>query len=115
MQAGLVYGQIGQTEYIIRQVRKESGYDNMKVVATGGLGRIIADETDEIQIYDRDLTLEGLRIIYEKNTDRRGNSQASIHSGADGRCNRPAISSAMQRAGRGTVVYGNDQCQGITV
>ena len=50
MQAGLVYGQIGQTEYIIRQVRKESGYDNMKVVATGGLGRIIADETDEIQI-----------------------------------------------------------------
>lgn len=74
MQAGLVYGQIGQTEYIIRQVRKESGYDNMKVVATGGLGRIIADETDEIQIYDRDLTLEGLRIIYEKNTDRRGNS-----------------------------------------
>lgn len=74
MQAGLVYGQIGQTEYIIRQVRKESGYDNMKVVATGGLGRIIADETDEIQVYDRDLTLEGLRIIYEKNTDRRGNS-----------------------------------------
>lgn len=74
MQAGLVYGQIGQTEYIIRQVRKESGYDSMKVVATGGLGRIIADETDEIQIYDRDLTLEGLRIIYEKNTDRRGNS-----------------------------------------
>ena len=74
MQAGLVYGQIGQTEYIIRQVRKESGFDNMKVVATGGLGRIIADETDEIQIYDRDLTLEGLRIIYEKNTDRRGNS-----------------------------------------
>ena len=52
----------------------EIGYDNMKVVATGGLGRIIADETDEIQIYDRDLTLEGLRIIYEKNTDRRGNS-----------------------------------------
>lgn len=67
MQAGLVYGQIGQTEYIIRQVEKESGYTNLKVVATGGLGRIIADETDAIQIYDRDLTMEGLRIIYEKN------------------------------------------------
>ena len=74
MQAGLVYGQIGQTEYIIRQVRKESGLDNMKVIATGGLGRIIADETEEIQVYDRDLTLEGLRIIYEKNTDRKGMS-----------------------------------------
>lgn len=67
MQAGLVYGQIGQTEYIINQVRKESGYENLKVVATGGLGSIIADETDAIQIYDRGLTLEGLRIIYEKN------------------------------------------------
>lgn len=71
MQAGLVYGQIGQTEYIINQVRKETGYDNLKVVATGGLGRIIADETDAIQIYNRDLTLEGLRIIYDKNTKNR--------------------------------------------
>ena len=70
MQAGLVYGQIGQTEYIVNQVKKETGYDNLKVVATGGLGRIIADETEVIQIYNRDLTLEGLRIIYEKNAKR---------------------------------------------
>ncbi len=67
MQAGLVYGQIGQTEYIINQVKKESGYENLKVVATGGLGRLISDETDTIQIYDSSLTLDGLRIIYEKN------------------------------------------------
>lgn len=68
MQAGLVYGQIGQTEYIIRQVKKETGIADLKVVATGGLGRIIADETDTIDIYHRALTLEGLRILYEKNT-----------------------------------------------
>jgi len=67
MQAGLVYGQIGQTEYIIRKVREESGIRNLKVVATGGLGRLIADETKEIDIYDSSLTLDGLRIIYEKN------------------------------------------------
>lgn len=67
MQAGLVYGQIGQTEYIIRQVKKETGYENLKVVATGGLGRIIADETDAIDVYDSSLTLDGLRILYEKN------------------------------------------------
>ena len=67
MQAGLVYGQIGQTEYIINQVRKESGYENMRVIATGGLGSIIADETDCIEIYDRTLTLDGLRFIYRKN------------------------------------------------
>ncbi len=67
MQAGLVYGQIGQTEYIIKTVKKETGYDDLKVVATGGLGRIIAGETDMIQEYNSALTLEGLRIIYEKN------------------------------------------------
>ena len=39
----------------------------MKVVATGGLGKIIADETDMIQVYDNRLTLKGLRLIYEKN------------------------------------------------
>ena len=70
MQAGLVYGQIGQTEYIVNQVKKETRYDNLKVVATGGLGRIIADETNAIEIYNKDLTLEGLRILYEKNARR---------------------------------------------
>ena len=68
LQAGLVYGYIGSAEYIIREVKKESGYKDLKVVATGGLGRIIYEETDEIQIYDPDLTLKGLRLIYEKNT-----------------------------------------------
>lgn len=67
MQAGLMYGQIGQTEYIIKQVKKETGYDKLKVVATGGLGRIISNETDMIDEYDPDLTLEGLRLIYAKN------------------------------------------------
>ncbi len=67
MQAGLVYGQIGQTEYIIQKVCEESGLQDMKVVATGGLGRLISEETDMIQIYDPALTLEGLRVIYEKN------------------------------------------------
>lgn len=67
MQAGLVYGQIGQTEYIINKVKEETGYKNLKVVATGGLGRIIANETDTIDVYDSALTLDGLKIIYDKN------------------------------------------------
>ena len=37
------------------------------MVATGGLGRLIADETKAIDIYDSYLTLDGLRFIYEKN------------------------------------------------
>ena len=66
MQAGLVYGYIGQTEYIIDKIKEECGESNVKVVATGGLGKLIADETKKIDIYDMDLTLHGLRIIYEK-------------------------------------------------
>ena len=66
MQAGLVYGHIGQTEYIIRKVKEEAGLDKMHVVATGGLGKIIYDETDSIEHYDPNLTLKGLNILYHK-------------------------------------------------
>ena len=65
MQGGLVFGYIGQTEYIVKKM-KENGYEDAMVVATGGLGNIIVPETDVIDIYDPLLTLEGLRMIYEK-------------------------------------------------
>lgn len=67
MQAGLFFGYVGQTEYIIRKLKEELGSEEYKVVATGGLGKIISDETDAIDIYDSDLTLKGLRIIYDYN------------------------------------------------
>ena len=54
-------------DYIIRKMKEESGLTDMKVVATGGLGRLFSQETDAIDIYDSSLTLDGLRIIYEKN------------------------------------------------
>lgn len=72
MQAGLVYGQIGQTEYIIMEVKKASGLENIKVVATGGLGRIIASETNEIDIFDPTLTLKGMLLIYKKQNRKSG-------------------------------------------
>ncbi len=66
MQAGIVYGQIGQSEYIIRHIKEESGLKDVQVVATGGLGKLIASETTYIDIYDPNLTLQGMRLIYEK-------------------------------------------------
>lgn len=71
MQAGLVYGQIGATEYIINCVKKEAGIKELKVVSTGGLGRLISNETSLIDVYDPTLTLDGLRIIYTKNTKKK--------------------------------------------
>lgn len=71
MQAGLVFGQIGQTEYIVKNMIKESGYENVKVIATGGLGKIIYPETDVFEVYDQELTLHGMRIIFERQKKRR--------------------------------------------
>ena len=70
MQAGVVYGYIGKTEYIIKKIKEEYG-QNLKVVSTGGLGKLIAKETDLIDIYDQELTFKGLKIIYDKNKKDR--------------------------------------------
>lgn len=72
MQAGLVYGQIGQTEYIVRHMIKEANMGEVKVVATGGLGRIIASETNMIDVYDPNLTLKGMNLIYKKQNRKSG-------------------------------------------
>ncbi len=66
MQSGLVYGQIGQTEYIIKKTKEECQLENVKVIATGGLGRIIASETEAIDVYDPTLTLKGIYQVYKK-------------------------------------------------
>lgn len=66
MQAGIFYGYIGQTEYIIDKMKEAAGLDNIKVVATGGLGSLISENTSKIDIYDPHLTLKGLQLIYEK-------------------------------------------------
>ncbi len=67
MQAGLVYGFVGQVEYIVRKMRQELGEPAARVIATGGMGRIIAGETSCIDISDPELTLKGLRLLYERN------------------------------------------------
>lgn len=67
MQAGIVYGYIGQVEYIIKQFKKELNRKDIKVIATGGLGKIIYKETKLIDAYDPDLTFKGMKIIYDKN------------------------------------------------
>ncbi len=67
MQAGVVYGYIGSCKYIVEKLKEESGMKDIRVIATGGLGKIIADELPEIDIYDELLILKGLQILYAKN------------------------------------------------
>ena len=71
IQAGLVLGHIGETIYIIQQIKEKLDMPNIKVIATGGLAKVI-DENEEIfDVYDPVLALQGLRLLYEKNRNRR--------------------------------------------
>ncbi|PRR80045.1 type III pantothenate kinase [Clostridium vincentii] len=72
MQAGILYGYIGQVEYIIKKMKKEIPKINNEepyVIATGGLANLISKQTDVIDRVNPDLTLEGLKILYHKNKE----------------------------------------------
>jgi type III pantothenate kinase len=65
MQSGFFYGFVGQTEAIIGRIREELGTD-ARVIATGGLAHLIAGHTAYIEMVDPWLTLQGLRLAWEK-------------------------------------------------
>jgi len=69
MQSGLLFGYVGLVEGMVARFRKELG-PGMKVIATGGLAELIAQETDVLEIVAPWLTLDGLRMIYELNAGR---------------------------------------------
>lgn len=68
MQSGLYFGYVGLVTNTIGEIRKELG-GKARVVATGGFGGQIASELPEIEAFEPDLVLEGLRIIYERNRE----------------------------------------------
>lgn len=67
MQVGIYFGYKGLVENIIRQIKSELNVDNLKIIATGGLGSMFAKQIDDIDVYDPDLLFKGMRILYEKN------------------------------------------------
>jgi type III pantothenate kinase len=72
MQAGIIYGYVGLVDYIVNKMKEEmKKYDSKEayVISTGGLSKLISSESTTINEINSNLTLEGLRIIYEKNKE----------------------------------------------
>ena len=66
MQSGVIFGFVGQIDEIVRRIKAEMKME-MRVVATGGLARMISRESKTIDKVDNFLTLTGLRVLYERN------------------------------------------------
>ncbi len=76
LQAGLLYGYVGQVNYIVERMKVEMGEPGAIVVATGGFAHLIAQESQVIDHIDGLLTLKGIRMIYEKNYGPHGDARA---------------------------------------
>ncbi|HLO25004.1 MAG TPA: type III pantothenate kinase, partial [Geobacteraceae bacterium] len=68
MQAGIFFGYVGLVDGIVARMKAESK-EKPKVIATGGLAGLIAPETKTIEAVEEFLTLEGLKILYERNRE----------------------------------------------
>lgn len=67
MQSGIFWGYVGMIEGIVSRIRAEVDLPRMKVIATGGLAPLLAEGTTLIERIDPDITLEGLRLLAERN------------------------------------------------
>ena len=66
MQAGIIFGFVGQIDEIVRRIKAEMNQE-IRVIATGGLAHMISRESKTIDKVDNFLTLTGLRVLYERN------------------------------------------------
>jgi type III pantothenate kinase len=67
LQSGILFGTVGQVDGLVDRIRDEIGDPDATVIATGGLSSVVVDESRTIEHHEPDLTLTGLRLVYERN------------------------------------------------
>ncbi len=80
LQSGILYGFAGQVDGLVRRVVAELG-GSATVVATGGLAGLIVEHCETVDLHEPDLTLIGLRLVYEKNTSPSSRASGTTRSG----------------------------------
>jgi len=70
LQSGIIFGFAGQVDRVVELMMQELGEETI-VIATGGLAEVVVEECRTIQHHDPLLTLHGLRLIYERERDKR--------------------------------------------
>lgn len=70
LQSGMIYGVVGQVDALVRRIRAELGTP-ATTIATGGLAPLVIKESETLDNHEPHLTLIGLRLVFEKNTEPR--------------------------------------------
>lgn len=77
LQSGMLYGFAGQVDGVVRRIETELG-ESAHVIATGGLAPLVLAESEAIQHHEPDLTLIGLRLVFERNVERPAGGRAAV-------------------------------------
>ena len=71
LQSGIMWGTVALVDGMVDRIKEEMGWPSVRVIATGGMASIIVEHSKKIELVESFLTLEGMRLIYERNNKNK--------------------------------------------